>query len=643
MSEQLRKASWIWSNDNPKADEYGEFVDHFIYESGKAILHISADSNYAAYINGELAAWGQYADYPYDKVYDEVDVTAFCKKGENRLAIIVWYYGTSDSFTYYPGKAGLLYALNCDGELLCKSDIHTVSRKSFAYQNHRQKYITVMIGFGYGYDMTKEDDWLIGELIGFSPSVVVEQELPLRKRPCDKLSLLPEVEGKECKRISDTDVIFDLGGEQVGFLSFSLTSDYEQEITVAYGEHLVDGCVRQKIDGRDFSISYYSKIGGNVFFNPFRRLGCRYLEIRSQYPVTIHKMAIAPTMYMLREMETPVLSEKQKNIYDMCTTTLRLCMHEHYEDCPWREQALYAMDSRNQMLCGYYAFAEYQFPKSNLQLIAKDRREDGLLSICYPMKADLVIPSFSLGYILACKEYLEHSQDVSFLKEIFPKLASVMKAFTSRLRDEIILPFEGSNYWNFYEWEVGLDGNGPYNNETFDTQTPDLVLNAFLSLALQNMGTIADALGIEHNYDHIAQVLNQRIHELFWKENEGVCYHTPDNQECNELGNALAILCGAITGLDAVGLCERLCKDSDMTPITLSMQCFKYDALLKVDREKYTSFILADIEKNYEPMLAFGGNTVWETAKGESDFDKAGSLCHGWSAMPIYYYHALLK
>lgn len=41
------------------------------------VLQISADSNYAAYINGRLAAWGQYADYPYDKIYDEVDVTEF--------------------------------------------------------------------------------------------------------------------------------------------------------------------------------------------------------------------------------------------------------------------------------------------------------------------------------------------------------------------------------------------------------------------------------------------------------------------------------------------------------------------------------------------------------------------------------------
>lgn len=47
-----------------------------------------------------------------------------------------------------------------------------------------------------------------------------------------------------------------------------------------------------------------------------------------------------------------------QKIYDVSVYTLKCCMHEHYEDCPWREQALYTMDSRNQMLCGYYAFKD---------------------------------------------------------------------------------------------------------------------------------------------------------------------------------------------------------------------------------------------------------------------------------------------
>ena len=636
MTNQLKNADWIWCNTNSKEDEYGEFVDFFTYTSGKVILQISSDSNYAAYVNGELAAWGQYADFPYDKVYDEVDVTSYCVKGENRIAILVWYYGIETIFVYYPGKAGLLFALTCNNKLLCKSSIHTLSRQSRTYMNHRMHIITPQLGLGYGYDLTKEDHWMTGELVDFTPSVKIEQNPPLRPRPCDKLTLLPETIGKVCKKISDTDIIFDLGREQVGLLAYHLISPCEQDITISYGEHLEDGCVRRKIGVRDFSAFFKVKEGENSFFNPFRRFGCRYLEIQSEYPVEIENIGIVPSMYVLEEKERPVLSEKQSKLYDMCVETLRLCMHEHYEDCPWREQSLYAMDSRNQMLCGYYAFHEFRFPRANLQLISKDNRKDGLLSICYPMKLDYVIPSFSLHYITGCREYMQYSGDTAFLKEIYPKLVSIIEAFTNRITNGLVPPFEGINYWNFYEWRDGLDGSARQH-------TPDLPLNALLSIALQNLAIIATRLGIENNYQIQAALLNEHIYNTFWDTQKGICYNLCNDTKYSQLGNALAILCGAVTGEEAASVCELLLSDKKMTPISLSMQCFKYDAWLKVDPERFAPIILKDIEDIYTPMLAFGSTTVWETELGESDFENAGSLCHGWSALPIYYYHILLK
>lgn len=636
MDNVFKNAKWIWCNSTAGSDEYGEFVDFFSYDNGKVLLRISADSNYATYINGELAAWGQYADFPYDKVYDEVDITAFCKKGKNRIATIVWYYGVESS-TYYLGNAGLLYEVVCDRQILCESDASTLSRMSKAYMNHRGKLITGQMGLGYGYDFSKEDGWLSGELTDFAPATVTDANPPLRIRPCDKLTLLPEVPATECKRISDTRVIYDLGREQVGFLSFEITSPCEQDIRIFYGEHLVDGCVRGLIDERDFSVVFHLVKGTNCFFNPFRRFGLRYLEVHSTEQLEVKKLAIAPTMYVLEEKERPVLSEKQNQIYDMCIETLRLCMHEHYEDCPWREQAFYTMDSRNQMLCGYYAFGEYKFPRSGLQLISKDNREDGLLSICYPMSIDYVIPSFSMHYIVECREYMQYSGDTAFLSEIYPKLVSIVETFTNHMTDGLVLPFEGKRYWNFYEWRTGLSG------ADVDCSKPDLILNTLLSIALRDLGVIADELGIANDYAEQANVLNAKITEIFCNPANGLYYDLADYSTYSQLGNSLAILCGATTEASSERICERLLNDTNMTPISLSMQCFKYDAWLATDKEKYAPIILEDIEHIYTPMIEFGSTTVWETDLGESDFANAGSLCHGWSALPIYYYRILKK
>ena len=45
-----------------------------------------------------------------------------------------------------------------------------------------------------------------------------------------------------------------------------------------------------------------------------------------------------------------------------------------------------------------------------------------------------------------------------------------------------------------------------------------------------------------------------------------------------------------------------------------------------------------DIADRYGKMLYSESTSLWETDLGEADFGEAGSLCHGWSAVPCYVY-----
>ena len=168
---------------------------------------------------------------------------------------------------------------------------------------------------------------------------------------------------------------------------------------------------------------------------------------------------------------------------------------------------------------------------------------------------------------------------------------------------------------------------------------PDVVLNSLLSLALQNMAAIAGALEIPQDYAAQAEKLNGCIRREFFDENAKVFFDRPTHTTRSQLGNALAVLCGAVIGEEAAAVAEKLRTDAQMTPVSLSMSCFKYDAWMKIDAEKYRDTIFGEIRSKYLPMIDAGSTTVWETEVGESDFDRAGSLCHGWSAIPIYYYH----
>ena len=630
----LAGAKWIWINDRPRSDEYGEFAQVFTCNSSKAVLYISADSNYEAYINGSPVSAGQYADYPHDKVYDAIDLSDYIVHGENRLCVRVWYYGITNSSTYCKGRAALIFRVSDGEKTLCVSNESTLSRLSPAYRSHESKIITGQLGLSYSFDATQKDGWLYGNAAGFSPATVVRQTLPLRVRPCRRPEVLDKVTAAMCACPAENTYLFDLGREEVGYFSLTAKSPEKQTLTVSWGEHLVDGRVPRRIGSRDFSLTVTVRKDETNFANRMRRMGCRYIEISAEKPLDALSAAIYPVEIETKSLPRPKLTEIQSRIYDVCVRTLKLCMHEHYEDCPWREQALYGMDSRNQMLCGYRAFGEYEFPRANLLLMSKDRRDDGLLSICFPVTMPLTIPSFGLHYITAVKEYTGESGDESLLKEVYPRLTCLISAFTARLEDGLCPVFEGEHHWNFYEWAEGLDGEK-------GAGSPDLILNALLSIALKNMDALARRLGRESDYLPLAEKINSAIREKFLKD--GVFYNRADKAQASELGISLAILCGAATDAEAAVLCEKLTSNHPFTPATLSMRAFKYDALLKVNRDKYKEYILTDIEEHYIPMLDGGTGTVWETDLGWKDFDNAGSLCHGWSAIPIYYYHELLS
>ena len=171
MPQAFEKAVWIWRNAPAGRDEFCDFLTTFTAGADTACrLRIAADSNYSVWINGQLAAFGQYADYPDYKVYDEVDVTACTHPGENRMAITVWHYGVA-SQTYAPGEAGLIFELaDADGNILTASGTDTLSRLSRDYISGRCDPISSQLGLTYHYDMHGDDGFRTAGADGFAPS-----------------------------------------------------------------------------------------------------------------------------------------------------------------------------------------------------------------------------------------------------------------------------------------------------------------------------------------------------------------------------------------------------------------------------------------------------------------------------------------
>ena len=622
------QAKWIWQSVAPMKDEYVRFSFDFVWNGERALLRLCADSDYNLLINGALVAFGQYHTYEEQAVYEEISLENSLRMGENSVEILVWYYGEAN-FSYSVGRAGLLFELLLNDRVALYSDERTACAIEPRYARGACKPLTAQLGLSYAYDATRSAP------ATWENAVVVQKPYPVKKRPVSRLIMENGVQGTPVGEWNGKKYVYDFGEELVGFLSFSLACEKESEVTISYGEHLVGGEVPRKIRSRDFSFSYRAPVGESAFCNAFRRLGCRYVSFESDVPFRVTALRLLPTVYPLSARPFAADTPLRQRIYDTALHTLRLCMHEHYEDCPWREQALYTMDSRNQMLCTYLAFGEYAFPRASLDLFATARRCGGLLPICAPCDCDVTIPSFSLHYFAQVEEYLQYSRDVAYVRGIYGSLLSLLDAFNVRLTDGLLPEFEGETYWNFYEWREGLDKNSAnrYN----------LILNALYLRALQAMARIARVLGEADDFSARVCELQRAIRAYFYDETRGLFLLGREEPLVTELGNYLCVLTGVVKGREARALIDTLQNARDVIPLTLSMRCFAYDAQLLVDKAHFAPRVLADIDTRWGRMLDAGATSFWETELGALDFNGAGSLCHGWSALPIYYYHTLIK
>ncbi len=633
----LKNSKRIWHSDTETENQYAEFLHLHAHNGAPTVLRVSVSGDYTLFINGKYVSSNQYADFEYYKIYDEIDITPYLRKGENRICFVVWYFGKS-GMRYKTPLPGLLFEIERGGEIVGYSSSNTRVRKSKAYLSGSPRKISPQLGYSFTYDSTLEDGWLTEPADGFSDSTVIPLPLcEILPRPTKRLKVGTSVFGHVTKK--DNTYLVDFGCEMVGFPRIVFISSAVQRINVAYGECLENGHVKRFIGDRDFSFDYIAKADMNIFTSRMLRFACRYIEITCESPIHLEGVLMIPQSYPVNERKYYFDNPLDKKIYDLCVNTLRLSMMEHYVDCPWREQCLYTFDSRNQMLCGYTAF-EYgnrRYAEANLTLMGHDRRPDNLLSICFPSGEPLAIPSFSLYYIIAVKEYLERfGMGLGNLFLILEKIEKILKHFIDGMKDGLVCRTVGENYWNFYDWsqycssEIGGTEGGA-----------DLMINCIFLLALEAYGEICRFISRTPTFDcdGLSSQIRKQANRFYSLEKR--CYFVRDEKEQpTELVNALAILSGVASDDRAKEICESL-GSGLFIPCSLSMKTFKYDALLSVNPELYRDCILDEIRRTYSIMLDAGSTTAWECIEGAEAFDKAGSLCHGWSAVPVHYYKRL--
>lgn len=692
----FEKAKWIWGRKNCGVNEYNDFIAEFDCEDTPrfAVLNICADTNYVAYLNGNLVDFGQYHDFPSYKVYDGLDLLSHIVLGKNRLCIVGYSHNASTQ-SFIKAVPSVIFEVVLNGIIVAVSGIQTQSRLSKDYFSGEIYKFSRQLGYSVKYSANLADNWLVQNTSGFHNSIIVKRDGDFAPRPilklscgkCEKAKLITQGVFKICKNeknaayamqnsfmsqrelytisnqkdkiyfplvdykgieFSSSEggiyLLFDLQRECAGLLQLEIKAKKGTAVAVGFGEHLDDLRVRTMIEDRCFCLEVICGDGITKFVSYTKRLGCRYLQLfvnASEF--VLYNCSLISTDYPIKIVPYDGLDFLQTKIYQTSLRTLQLCMHEHYEDCPWREQALYTFDSRNQILCGYEAFEEYAMPRASLLLMGRSLREDGHLEMCSPCRMALTIPMFTLAFILEVYEYLQQTNDTDFLAEMFPVCEKILITYLSKITDGGIPAFKEPQYWNFYEWKEGLDGL-PLEREQNLPLRYDAILNAFMIIALNRFQKITKQYAmascvtlIDEKIDNLKAFCNAKLFDADKQLYKS--YYLNSEVHYSEFANYLMIYAGVSNSVQSENIISELLKKPEyVIKSTISPMIYKYDVLLAVNEKKYLPYVLKDIESVWGEMLFCGATTFWETQKGGDDFYYAGSLCHGWSAIPAYIY-----
>ena len=656
----FENAEWIAPPDRPEdVNLYMLFRTGFEWDgSDRVLLRVSAAGNYAAFRGGKLAAFGQYTDFPAHKTYSETDVTAFCVPGRNELEIAAWYSGRCFTSHTEGPEPGLLAETVSGGRTLAASSPSWLCAWDTRYAMGPREKCSGSLNWTF--DFRPEN---------MPPRFVHAVELPeecrmkVVKRPVEPPVILERIGGKmiwfrplfrdaaplEIGARADADildpapgkangscVLFDLGKEAAGLLFFEAECGEGTIIDIVHGEYLNDrGRLTAHFPGgRNFADRVRPGAGRFSFRHILRRFGCRYLEFHVIGNGKILSAGLDSVGFEAMRTIPPVhgLGPFWNRARDVSAETLRLCLHEKFENCPWREQSICMYDARNQMLFGYSLWGNYAHARAMLDLFGQSLRPDGYLAVAVPSEAKFNIPSFTFLWFRAMEEYALYSGDLTLFSAYAPQMRRMIGAFLSRGKGGLFMP-PAEDLWNYCD---------PPEME-YCTDPPNAFYNLYLVFALRSASNLFRMTGdaaYARKLEERASCLGSAAEQYFFDPARSAYADHRNAAGEPELFHGhtqmLFLAAGLIPDNRREAVMNTL-KSGSVTFPALSALPWLIDGISRFGTGGDRAWLHEKLKSIYGAMLDAGAQTWWEVSLGSAYGAGAGSLCHGWSAVPAYY------
>jgi hypothetical protein len=328
--------------------------------------------------------------------------------------------------------------------------------------------------------------------------------------------------------------------------------------------------------------------------------------------------------------------------------TVLQCMHDAWVDCPGREARQWIGDAVVQFDIAALCFGPSVYPlqRQFLDHVAESQRADGLARMFAPgdISADaLVIPDFSLLWIIALDRFHRESGDSETVERVMPGVERALAWFERHLGIHGLLV--DVPHWHFIEW-ANLDRRGE-----------SAAINALYCGALdaaERLAAFGGRTGLSRRCRDLRGAVARALNARHWDEARGAYVDSVSpatgerGRRVSQHANALAILFDVAPRDRWPAILKRITDEGglkltaappivpdgvpfdegqDVVRANSFFSHFVYEGIIKAGG---FAWAVRDMRANYGPMLESGATTLWES------FTPNASLCHGFSATPTF-------
>ncbi len=609
-------AKWIWSKEEETSKNawlcFNKTVSLDVVPK-QLTAHIAAESRYLLYVNGNIVVREgglRRGPTPNGCYYDEVDIAPFLKCGENKISVLVWYWGKLTSFSSTDaGQGGLLFEAISDEVSIISNNTWKVMRHPAFKECHTQYQPNIRLPESNVYYDARD------ELRGW-----IELEF-------------------DCSKWEDA-TEYDVGGNGVWgdtyrreiplFKDFGLkdyisctTESNVYTLRMPYNAQITPYLKVNAVAGKEISIitdntvpqeslhsTYVTKDGVQEFESPMWFNGEKIIYTIPD-GVEVLSLKYRESGYNTEFCgDFKCGDEKLNTLWQKSLRTLYVTMRDNFMDCPDRERAQWWGDATNEMMLSMYCLdtASYLLYRKGVStMLAHVNPESKVLYTVVPItNREFELPMQQLAGICGFLYFYNYTGDKDFLNQIYTPAIDYLNLW--ELNDDGLVVHRAGT-WDWPDW-----------GEKFDVPVLE---NAWYYFALSTMLKIAKILGDEENCKTLAErmsIIYNSFQKLWCQDG----YKSSSAENYDDRGNAVAVLAGLCPAEYFPKMKELLFNIRNSSPY---MEYYVLEALCSMGEYELAKNRICE---RYHDMITEDYSTLWEFWQKEG-----GTMNHAWSGGPL--------